>query len=387
LNHSPSSPDHAPENRAAQGVQLVAQQFQDAGWDVRRPGRDHQGSRPDLVLRKGSRRYVAEIKVASEGRADRLVPLWSQAYLQAMHLAVGKAKPLAIVAAPRISRRVAEQVLEFAREHASDAAFGVVDLRGLCRFVGPGLDHLDADPEVRPSLESRIPNKPTDLFSDLNQWLLKVLFAPDVSEDLLRAPRAIYENPSQLAKAAGVSAMTALRLFRQLQADGYLRESQRHLHLVNREDLFLRWEAVARQQVVEVPMRFLLRSDPQAGISKLVRAEQGCLGLFAAADALGLGHVRGVPPHVYVRRLRSSPNAWKGLAPAEAGEHPDVVVRQAPFPKAIFRGAVEIGDLAVADVLQVWLDVSSHPARGAEQAALIRKRVIEPIIAGETRDG
>lgn len=385
-NRSSRSPRDAPENRAARAVQVVAQEFEDAGWDVSRPGRDDRGLRPDLLLDKGNRSYVAEVKVASEGRADRLVPLWAQAYLQAMLVSSGNARPLAIVAAPRISRRVADQVAEFARRHAGNDAFGIVDLRGLRRFGGAGLEHLDADPE-RPSLERKIREKPSDLFSDLNQWLLKVLLAPDVPERLLNAPRVRHENPSQLAKAAGVSAMTALRLVRQLQAEGYLEESQPHLHLVNREDLFRRWEAVARRQVIELPMRFLLRRDPREGISKLAHAGRGCLGLFAAADALGLGHVRGVPPHVYVRRLRSISSAWKGIAPAEAGEQPDVVVRQAPFPESVFRGAVDAGDLWVADVIQVWLDVASHPARGAEQAALVRRRIIEPIIHGEAHDG
>jgi hypothetical protein len=386
-NRPYGTPDHSPQDRADRVAHRVAQAFANAGWDVIRPRDDAQGVRPDLVLDKGNRSYIAEVKVASEGRADRLVPLWSQAYLEAIRLSSGKARPLAIVAAPRISRRVADQVLEFARRHAGHDAYGIVDLRGLRKFVGAGLDNLDADPEVRPSLERKIREKPADLFSDLNQWLLKVLLAPDVPEHLLNAPRRRYDNPSQLAKAAGVSAMTALRLVRQLQADGYRHESQHYLHLVNREDLFQRWEAVARRQVLEVPMRFLLRRDPEAGISKLARAGRGCLGLFAAADALGLGHVRGVPPHVYVRRLRSSPSAWKGLSPAEAGEQPDIVFRQAPFPESVFRGAVDVDDLSVADVLQVWLDVSSHPARGAEQAALIRKRIIEPIIEGEAHSG
>jgi len=35
----------------------------------------------------------------------------------------------------------------------------------------------------------------------------------------------------------------------------------------------------------------------------------------------------------------------------------------------------------VADVIQCWLDVSSHPARGAEQAAFIWKRVLGPALA------
>jgi hypothetical protein len=33
--------------------------------------------------------------------------------------------------------------------------------------------------------------------------------------------------------------------------------------------------------------------------------------------------------------------------------------------------------MAASDALQVWLDVASHPARGREQADLIRKRVLQ----------
>jgi hypothetical protein len=46
----------------------------------------------------------------------------------------------------------------------------------------------------------------------------------------------------------------------------------------------------------------------------------------------------------------------------------------------VFRGAVHAGGVAVSDVLQVWLDVSSHPSRGQEQANVIRKRVLERVI-------
>jgi hypothetical protein len=31
-------------------------------------------------------------------------------------------------------------------------------------------------------------------------------------------------------------------------------------------------------------------------------------------------------------------------------------------------------------VLQVWLDVAQHPARGAQQADHLRKRVIQPMV-------
>ena len=41
------------------------------------------------------------------------------------------------------------------------------------------------------------------LFSDLNQWMLKVLLAESIPANLLSAPRARYRNPTELARAAG----------------------------------------------------------------------------------------------------------------------------------------------------------------------------------------
>ena len=36
--------------------------------------------------------------------------------------------------------------------------------------------------------------------------------------------------------------------------------------------------------------------------------------------------------------------------------------------------------MASCDILQVWIDVTTHPSRGREQADLIRKRVLHRVI-------
>ena len=106
----------------------------------------------------------------------------------------------------------------------------------------------------------------------------------------------------------------------------------------------------------------------------MLSSGRACLALFAAAEALKLGFVEGVPPYVYVERIQSANlAAWKNLRPCESGEHPDVILRQAPAPQSVFRGLVRPDGMASCDVLQVWLDVSSHPSRGREQADLIRR--------------
>jgi hypothetical protein len=131
-------------------------------------------------------------------------------------------------------------------------------------------------------------------------------------------------------------------------------------------------------------MRFLLPGDPQVQLRRILGSGRACLALFAAADALRLGFVSGVPPHVYLLRIHSPHSAaWKDLRVCEPGERPDLIVRPAPATKSVFRGLVRPGGMAACDVLQVWVDVASHPSRGREQAELIRKRVLHRLIEGD----
>src|SRR5437762_521936 len=102
------------------------------------------------------------------------------------------------------------------------------------------------------------------LFSDLTQWFLTVLVAPELPEAVLNSPRGQYRNASQLARAANVSVMSAFRFVQQLEREGYLHESAQHLRLVRREDLFSRWQALSARSPREVSMRFLLPGDRQA---------------------------------------------------------------------------------------------------------------------------
>jgi hypothetical protein len=178
--------------------------------------------------------------------------------------------------------------------------------------------------------------------------------------------------------------MSAFRFIQQLGRAGYLDEVAPHLVLVRRKRLFEHWQASALRAAREQPMKLVLRGDPRSELRYLFTTQPSvCLALFAAADALGLGHVEGVPPYVYVERLPSSGSAWRAFRHCAVGEAPDIVVRQALAPKSVFRGAVREKDVAACDILQVWLDVAVHPSRGAEQARLIEKKVLSRIIEAE----
>jgi len=360
---------------------LVADAFERAGWRVDRRGPRSARLSPDLRVSRRGIVYAVEIKAGPEGRPDRLVPLFAQAVIEAGRVAGRSAAPLAVVAAPRIAPRAAAQIVRFADDYAPDAALGVIDFEGLRVFKGPQLEDLNAEPAHRPSARAGRPRPSAPLFSDLNQWMLKVLLAPELPEGLLSAPRGRYRNASELARAAGVSVMSAFRFIQQLQLHGYLHESAPFLQLVRRADLFERWQASAQRSGKELPVRFVLPGGPEAQLRKMLGGGRACLALFAAADALKLGFVEGLPPYVYVQRFgRVSLSDWKGLRLCEPGEAPGLILRAAPAPQSVFRGIVRPEGVAACDVLQVWLDVGSHPARGREQADLIRKRLLQRVI-------
>lgn len=379
---------HGGNPRSLKAAQLLAEFFHARGWSAQIEQPYQCGSEAvvaDLIIRKAARAYAVEVKAAAEGRADRIVPLWAQASLQASKIAAACGlAPLAVVAAPEIGPRAAEQVMNFAQEYSPDVAAGVLDFAGLRRFRGPEIDYMQEDDDL-PSKRSIPREEHGSLFSDLNQWMLKVLLAPDIPAHLLNAPRDKYRNASELAQAANVSVMSAFRFVQQLESDGHLDESVRHLRLVRREELFQRWAAWALvRRPKEMPVRFLLRRKIESEISKMLESGNACLALFAAADALHVGFVRGVNPYLYLlRRGRPKlPSEWHNVVEVMPHEQPDVILREPPALQSVLRGLVHQAHKPCCDIIQVWLDVAAHPSRGREQADDIRRGALRSVLRG-----
>src|SRR5437879_4488604 len=94
---------------------LLIDLFRRAGWRVRQ--QHPSDSRADLIVDSRDKKFVVELKRSAEGRRDRLVPLLSQAILQAQAAArqfPESAVPVAVVASRHIPESVAEQVRQFA---------------------------------------------------------------------------------------------------------------------------------------------------------------------------------------------------------------------------------------------------------------------------------
>jgi hypothetical protein len=300
---------------------------------------------------------------------------------------------------------VAEEAKHFVRERAPDVAVGLVDLEGFRSFAGHGLESLSSKrrPGNRvssPKFRSGAPQ----LFSDLNQWMLKILLAPGIPESYLSAPRGHYQGASPLAEVAGVSVMSAFRFVEQFSKEGFLEQNSGRLRVVRSRELMKRWLAASQRRLLEIPMRSILRKGKDALAEALrsymamaagarlpgaPRKSDGqllpprprvCLGLFAAAEVLGVGFVHGVEPHLYLERMSEEVLQRLGLSVNGAEQHADIFIRIPGNREGVFRGAVVKDGVPSSDILQVWLDVAQHPSRGREQADLIWRRILAPAL-------
>jgi hypothetical protein len=228
--------------------------------------------------------------------------------------------------------------------------------------------------------------------------MLKVLLSHRLPPELrMHAPadRARIDHPianaMALARVSAVSVASASRFVASLKEERFAVDGA-VVRLIRESELLERWRAVLQRRPLELRTRWLFpRRDPRAHLEHRLRqhdqqpGERACLGLFAACDQLGFRFVSGVAPHLYLEDLSPTHLQRLGLRVAEPGEDVDVLVRQPRFPEAVFRGATIRDGIPVSDVIQCWLDVADHPARGEEMAAHLHERVIGPSLLGDDR--
>ena len=165
-----------------------------------------------------------------------------------------------------------------------------------------------------------------------------------------------------------------------------------------------RWRGASQHRLVEVPMQWVLhkgekalRSALRSYLSKESKPSRDsnehppsprpriCLALFEAAEALGIGFVRGAKPYIYVERLNGDVVKDLGLSENAEEQDADIYVRLPGNRESVFRGVVEKSGLPVSDIIQVWLDVGQHPARGKEQADIIWRKILAPTFESPER--
>ena len=357
------------------------------GWKVKGP-----------ALQTGREVYLCWVEHTPEVRRERLEGALAVAVLRARAATARSPKgprPLAIVSAPRVSERLEARLAGFMDSAGAGVAWGIVDDAGRV-LLKAGAVMLDQPAAVKPRQPPAVVSG--ELFSDLNQWLLKVLLCDRFpSERLRRVDGAPFRNASVLAEAAGVSLPVVTRLLRRLKVEGFVDSRQGFIELVRVPELLARWrDAMARAVRAEYRVRL---KDSGSTVGRWLLEQSGIdphlrlvFGLFDAADLLGARHVANAPHIVYLEHedWQVDHKLLKGidLLPVGPQDPCDFLVRVPRFPEAVFRAAVhrpddDLGDQLVdhyTDVLQTWMDVSHHAARGSELAATIWNNLIQPCL-------
>jgi hypothetical protein len=185
--------------------------------------------------------------------------------------------------------------------------------------------------------------------------MLKILVGRNIRPDLLSVPRDEVRNASHLAEAASVSSMSAFRFVNQLAKQGFLDENCDHLRIVRLEELFEKWAANYSEMANDLPSRRVIKKDDKQFLSTVAKyasrsksQPRCCLGLFAAANALGFGFVRRVPPYLYLENSDLIVLRQLGLTLDGINQGIDVNIRIPSKRETVFWGCgVAQGDACV----------------------------------------
>lgn len=347
-----------------------------SGW---KEVEDHEWRAPS------GRRYWLAAEGATSGWSRAESALLARAILQARANAEAGVLPLAVVEVKKATATIHERLERFVREVAKDQAWILLDREGRAFPHVPGEPELVENAAARPvSAPSRSPNRrQPSLFTDLNQWLLKVLLAPFLEEKLLRAPRdRPIRNVAALADLAKVSLPLATKLIRALDDQGHLDTRYGDLRLARPLDLLKQWrdrlgDSARESMPVVVVEGGVERFDRIGQLGQAFGDPAPIWGSHRACDALGFGHASGVLPMAWVPSLEKSQLSRWGVVAAQPGEKADLLLQVPRFPQTIERAAVPGSGtvLRVTDVVQSWLDVSFARVRGEEQADILWRTV------------
>ena len=364
----------------ARGLYAFRELFEDTGWTLKVPAASGPQTKDILLVDKEGQSYHAVLKSLHEGRPDRVTALFAQALLEARTRArKARVRPAVLIWVSSASRSLTDRLVDFHQANGNREPFALLSMDGTQYVEFPGLRLTERPGHLTSPHRTVHSAPPRVVFTDRFQWMIKLLLAADIKHaDLIAAAPVRYSTATELARAAGVSTMTATRLVNALKAEGFL-ELSPYLKLVRRRQLADRWKAEYRKPPLALAMKFALPAPPDDLLRKLLKKHTGIVGLFGAAEALGYGHVKGVVPTVWVDNLKEA-QTWRALRLAKDGERPDLILQEPGFPQSLMRGAVSRDGIMVTDILQTWLDVSAHPARGAELASELENGILATVI-------
>lgn len=230
-------------------------------------------------------------------------------------------------------------------------------------------------------------------FSDLEQWLIKVLLLSplDIAHQFWGGPKGYAENAFQLSKLAGVSQMSANLWAQAMEYSGYLKRiGRKNMIPLRIEALIEEWIGRYRFRDNRIyPFRSMFRvSNYDAFIGELfeeIRLNSEELGEFGITAHLAcklheVKHSSAKSIHIYCRGDIHNIARILKLVPSEEERKADLFLVEPKYPKSVFGGVLKKKELPVCDILQCYLDLYYLPDRGREQAAIVYENIISRII-------
>lgn len=331
-----------------------------------------------LRERRTGRSVAAEVKLLPARRAGEIPAALAMASYQLRSCAAGVgAEALAVFWLPQWNPAVVAQVRAFSSKFDLKLGWAILSEDGGFAVSLPAL-RLERSHEPR-SLGVHVPRlrQSVDLLTDANRWMLKLLLLRRVEQRFWAGPRDPIAGVLALSRAAGVTAESAYRFARSLQAHGLARLERGTFQLLDTQRLMNLWlSADTHKPLLWQPVRWTRGKPDDIGevFGQALAGQRYAVTNYEACRRLGLLHAAVAGIDVQVEgELDHAMRHWK-LEPVAPHEGHFRLAR-ARFPRSVFGGAVETGGVWVADALQIALDVRSHPARGVEQSDYILERL------------
>ncbi len=351
------------------------------------------GYRADLVARRGGESYVVEIKVQVPFRRSQFLGAIAHGILQLRDLKQSEParKPLLAVWVEKAKPNAAREFESYVQRHAPEIEWLIMDASGWRKWKC-GTDQGERSGEERGSIKPSSSASPrSNPFAPRNQWMLKLLLLPGIEEKYWGGLRSRPASISALAEIAGVAKSHAWNLVALIEARGYLRRQGERFMFPGLRRLLEDWSAFVRlrpDRVLGAKPIHPERSPEKAVRQLLARLarrtsavdEPGTaavvVGGHRACHLLALGRSNIESARLYVEHPAETLERLD-LVPADT----DAALVEIVEPRAkdsIFKGSARVDGLPVADILQLYLDLRTSPARGVEQSDFLFERVLGP---------
>jgi hypothetical protein len=335
-----------------------------------------ENSGKDIVVESPRSKLILEVKHIRPASIDEVLGALAVWVLKA-HKNISKNDRIPLLILERLGDKTRRAVRQFMFDHARNCSWGLIDQSGAAQFVVQALN-LDVDQPGQNASPPWSRQRPTRLFSDLNQWMLKILLLADAPPSLWSGPRQSVTTPTELHRVAHVSVEKAHQFVRAFEQIGMIRQSRHGLSVVRKKALIDMWFHDERSRCSRrMPVRWIFgepKSLEQVFSKKDAPSDFAICG-FEACRYLGVLHAPVANREVY---FFGDPEVGLAAWDLEACDDRDAhfYFLKARSTQSILRGRLVKSNLPVVDVLQAALDVCDQAARGMEQAQYIINHIL-----------